>query len=582
MVSGSTTLPGGRTRAAASERPRRRLGPPGVVLGLAAAVLLAVVGYPMVWLLLGAFGVPAGLSFDHVVRAVTRPANVTALGNTLVLAGGAGALSVVLGVPLAWAAARTDVPGRRLIHGLVTLTYVTPPYLTAMAAIILLGPNAGHVNRFLVWLLPIERGPFDVFSMAGLMAVIGFHVFAFPYFLTYSALRAIDAPLEESARMLGASGWTVLRRVTLPVVAPAISGGALLAAVDAMSLFGPQALLGSPAQLVFLPTRIYGALRGYPPRFEDAAALSLALVILTGIGLAVQRGYLERRSHVTVGGRGVRCERVRLGGWRWPLLGFCLVVLAASAVAPLSVLVAAAFSHDWTLAPTVGNLTLANFAAALFDDQVVGRAIGNSFRLAGAAALITVVLALFLTYIERRTTLRGRQLLDYLALLPLGLPGTVMAVGLLLAFIRPPLVLYGTVWILLVAYVARFIPLAVRSTNAALSQIAPSLEEAARIAGASWWQSIRLVLVPLLRPGMVTAWMLVFIPALGELSATILLYGSGTETISVAIYRLNDLGQLELVAALSVVMIGVILLASLALQAVAGRNAAFATEAPPA
>jgi iron(III) transport system permease protein len=553
----------------------------GLVLGTAVVVLLVLVGYPLLWLLLGALGLPNEVGLDHFVRVYTRSQNFEPLKNTLILAVGTGLLSVVLGVPLAWAAARSNVPLRHVIHALVALSYVTPPYLTALAYIILLGPDAGYFNRLLRWSLGLEAGPFNVFSMGGIIFVIGIHVFAFTYFLTYTALQSVDAALEESAQVLGCGRWTVTRRITLPLVAPAITGGALLAAVDSMALFGPQAFLGLPAQIVFLPTRIYGLLGSYPPRWGDAAALSLLLVLLTVVGLVLQRGYLERRSFVTVSGRGVRTQRMQLGPWKWPLLAFCLLVVFFSAVAPVAVLAAAAFSKSWIEPLLPGNFTLAHFRAALLDDQMAVRGIVNSFMLATGAALITVLLGLAIAYIDLRTRIRGRRLLDYLAILPLGLPGTVMAVGILLAFIRPPLVLYGTIWILLVAYVARFVPLAVRSANGTLRQIDPSLEEAARITGAAWLQSIRLVLLPIARPGLIVAFLLVFIPALSELSATILLYTGGTETIAVAIFRLNDLGQLEVVAALAVFMLAVILAVSLTLNWLAGRyGSAVAADVP--
>jgi iron(III) transport system permease protein len=543
----------------------------GVVLGVAVLALLLLVGYPLLWLLLGALGLPGEVVLDHFVRVYTRAQNFEPLKNTLVLALGTGLLSVALGVPLAWATARSDMPLRRLIQALVALAYITPPYLTALAYIILLGPEAGYINRLLRWLLGFEAGPLNVFSMGGIIFVIGLHVFAFTYFLTHSALSAVDAPLEESGQMLGAGRWTVIRRITLPLVAPAITGGALLAAVDSMALFGPQAFLGLPAQIVFLPTRIYGLLGSYPPRWGDASALSLILVLLTVAGLVIQRGYLERRSFVTIGGRGVRTRRIRLGAWRWPLLAFCLLVVFFAAIAPVAVLAAAAFSETWTEPLSPANLTLRHFRVALLEDQVAVRGIANSFTLATGAGMIAVLLGLAIAYIDLRTTIRGRRLLDYLAILPLGLPGTVMAVGVLLAFIRPPLVLYGTIWILLAAYVARFVPLAVRSANATLRQIEPALEEAARISGASWLQTVRLVLVPMARPGLIVAFLLVFIPALSELSATILLYSSGTETIAVAIFRLNDLGRLEVVAALAVFMLAVILAVSLTLNWLASR-----------
>lgn len=556
--------------AARARRRLRRVGRwPMVVVGLLIALLVVAVGYPVTWLGVTAFGLPDTFSLRFVIDAVTETNNLLPIRNTLILAVGTAFVSVALGVPLAWATARTDMPGRRLVNALVGIAFITPPYLIALAYIILLGPQAGYLNRMLG---ELGVGPIDVFSMGGVIAVVSFHGLAYTYFLTYDALRALNAPLEEAARVLGAKPRIVRLRITLPLVAPAIAGGALLAGLQAMADFGPQAFLGTPAQIVFLPTRIYGALGSYPPRFAETAAMSLILVAFTMIGLFAQRAYLERKSYVTVGGQGVRVERQRLGRWRWPALAGCLAVGLFSTIAPFLVLAAAAFSRSWTSAPTLHNLTLVNFETALVGNPVAARGIVNSFLLAAAAATVATAMALVTSYVGLRTRRRGRRVLEYLATLPLGLPGTVLAFGLILAFTRPPAqFLYTTVWILLLAYVARFIPLAVRTTNAAIGQVDPVLEDAARIAGASWAHTTRRVLVPVLWPSLLTAWLLVFIPALTELSATILLYTSGRETISVAIFRLTDLGQFEPVAALSVFTIAVTLVAAGLLRWLGGR-----------
>ncbi|MGB7279527.1 MAG: iron ABC transporter permease, partial [Pseudolabrys sp.] len=540
----------------------KRFSLQGLVLGVAVALLLFLVGYPLLWLILAAFGLPREFGIEYFVRAFTRPQNYSALINTLQLALGTGVMSVVIGVPLAWATARTDIKFRNTMHALVALSYITPPYLTALAYIILLGPDAGQFNRFLRMFIEVNSGPINIFTMGGIIFVIGIHVFAFTYFLTYSALRAVDSSLEESAQILGARRWQTTLRVNLPLVAPAITGGALLAAIDSLALFGPQAIIGTPAQIVFLPTRIYATIGSYPPRWAEASALSLVLVLLTVIGLAVQRSYLERRSYVTVGGRGLRTNRISLGAWRWPLLLFCIAVVFFSAVAPIGVLVLTAFSKSWADPPSLSNFTLAHFATALFFDQVSVRGIVNSTKLATAAAAVALVIGASVAYLDLRTSVRGRRLLDYLAILPLGLPGTVMAVGILLAFLRLPVPIYGTIWILLAAYVARFVPLATRSASATFRQIDASLEEAGRITGASWSVAVRRILFPLSRPGLLVAFLLVFIPSFSELSATILLYAGGTETIAIAIYRLNDLGQLEVVSALAVFTIAVVLVLS--------------------
>jgi iron(III) transport system permease protein len=553
--------------------PRRRpLEGSTVIFVIAVCLLLVIVGYPLLWLLMAAFGLPHDLQLGYIARVYTRSQNFVPLVNTLVLALGAGIVSVVLGAPLAFATARADVPLRRTIQALVAIAYITPPYLTAIAYIILFGPDAGYFNRLLQPVLGIGRGPVDIFSMGGVIFVIGMHVFPFTYFMTHSALRSVDASYEEAAQLLGARRWGVLLRINLPLVAPAITGGALISAIDSMALFGPQAFLGLPAQITFLPTRIYGVIGAYPPRWPEASALSLLLVLLTAIGLILQRGYLDRRSHMTVSGRGLRLETMSLGAWRWPLFAFCMIVLFFSAIAPVAVLAVAACTKIWTNGLVLSNLTLANFNEALFNNQIAVRGILNSFKLAAGAGMLAVLIGAAVAYIDLRTQARGRRFLDYLAILPLGLPGTVMAVGVLLAFIRPPFAIYGTIWILLVAYVARFVPLAVRSANSTLRQIDPSLEEAARISGASRLGALWHILLPIARPGLAVAFLLVFIPALSELSATILLYTGGTETISVAIFRLNDLGQLEVVSALAVFIIVVTLVVSLPLNFLSNRS----------
>lgn len=565
-----------------SVRRRGRVEGSTIALAVAASLLLVIVGYPLVWLVLSALGVPAELQFRYIAGVFTRTQNYTALANTLVLALGAGVFSALLGVPLAWAAARTDMPFRRSLQALVALSYITPPYLTAIAYIILLGPDAGYFNRALRTIMGTVQGPIDIFSMGGVIFVIAMHVFPFTFFMTFAALRSVDASYEEAAQLLGARRLSVLWRINLPLVAPAITGGALLSAIDSMALFGPQAFLGLPAQITFLPTRIYGVIGAYPPRWAEASALSLTLVVLTALGLFLQRGYLERRSHTTISGRGLRIEAIRLNSWKWPVVAFCAATVFLSSVAPIAVLVMAAFSRSWVGGLTPENFTITHFDEALFNNQIAVRGILNSFRLAIAAGICAVIIGAAVAYIDLRTRARGRRLLDYLATLPLGLPGTVMAVGVLLAFIRPPFAIYGTIWILLVAYVARFVPLAARSVNATLRQIDPSLEEAARIAGASRLGTLWHILLPLARPGLAVAFLLVFIPALSELSATILLYTGGTETIAVAIFRLNDLGQLEVVAALAVFTIGVTLLISLPLNRLIARSRIAPTADVPA
>jgi iron(III) transport system permease protein len=541
----------------------------GVLIG-AGVVLAALIGYPLAWIILGSFGLPHGLSLSHFADVFGDESNFLPLLNTLLLAAATAVGAVILGVPMAWAVARTDVPFKGLIRGLVAIGFIMPPYITAVAYIILMGPNAGHLNRWMAYLFHVPRGPFNIFSMGGVIFVIILHAYAFTFFFTDSALQSMDGAFEEAAQILGASRWRVTLRITLPLVLPAISGAALIAAIISMALFGPQAILGLPANVIYLPTRIYGILGSYPPDYNGASALSIVLILLTVIGLYLQRKSVEQRSHVVVSGKTAPVSTIRLGWLRFLLLAFCLVVTLFSVVLPLFVLVSAAFSKSWVQPLSPANFTLANFHAALIDDQVASRGTENSLLLAAGAATLVTIVGLLVAYIDVRGTMKERRVLDYLAILPLGLPGTVLAVGMLQAWIRPPLILYGTIWILLADYAARGSPFAVRSANAALRQVDVSLEDAARISGASWLRTLRTVTIPLVRPSLMVGWLLVFIPSLSELSSSILLYSSGSETIGVAVFRLSDQGRFELTAAMSVFTIVVAIVALVIAQRIAG------------
>jgi iron(III) transport system permease protein len=303
---------------------------------------------------------------------------------------------------------------------------------------------------------------------------------------------------------------------------------------------------------VTLPTRIY-ALFDYPPEYGLASALSLVFVVITVVALYLQRAFLARRSFVTVAGKGARPQLMALGRARWPLFGIAVIAFLIAIVAPYATLIAVSFSKSWGLAFWKG-LTLANYKFILFDYNVTQRAILNSLMLAVVAATIAVLLGAVIGWIDLRTRIPGRKLLDYAALIPLGLPGIVVAVALLQFWLSIPyLTLYGTLAILLLAYVGRYIPLGVRAANTSLRQIDPSLEESAQILGASWMTTMREVTLPLIRPGLFAGWLLVFVPVIQELSASILLFSSSSITLAVAVYNLYETGAVERVGALAII-----------------------------
>lgn len=533
---------------------------PKAALIVALTVLGVLIGYPTLWVLMTAFGLPDYFSLEAFTSLLTDDSLLVPLINTVLLGALCAIGAVLFGVPLAWYTAVTDGPFRRFVHLAVMATYITPPYLTAIAFTLLLSPEAGYLNRPLVSLgLPA----FDIYTLPGLALVVTLHVCSFAYLLVHDALRRVDAPLLEAARMLNAGPRQAVTRILLPLVAPAITAGALMSGIIAMTEFGPQAILGTPGGLSFLPTRIVSSLGGYPPRYADMAVLALVLVLFAVVGLYVQRRALRRSSFITVTGRGARPLELSLGRFRWLAATVVLLFVTFATVLPFLVLLNGAFAVRWTEMAGPGNITGANFATAFWEDAVTPFALLNSAGLAAATATFCVALALLIAYLAFRTRIRGRELPDYLASIPLGLPATVIGFGIFLAVANPPFRdLYGTIWLLLILYIVRFVPLAVRTVNAGASQISSELEEAARIGGATWGTAAKRISLPLLAPNLVAAWLLVFMPAANELGGTILLYTSGTETLSIAVFRLNDLGQFGPVAALAVSVIAALLVLS--------------------
>jgi len=538
----------------------------GSVLALAVLVVL-----PLTFLVWGSVNTDGHLTLAHFRDAVSSRLYTQALRNSLILGISTAVLSVAIGLPLAWAVSRTNVPGKQFIHLTAIVSYLTPPFLTAIAFVNLFSPRAGLVNRFVRDVLGMPALTFDVFSMAGLILVTVPHTFPFVYLLAASALESVDASMEESAQILGASRWRTVAAVTGPLVAPAILSGALVAFVNAIALFGSQAIVGLPGRVFTLPTRIY-ALFDYPPQYGLASALSLIFVALTVAALYLHRRYLARRSYVTLGGRGNRPQLVDLGPARWGVFAFCLGVFAVAVAAPYLTLLAVSVSKSWGL-QFWQNLTLQHYHFVLFEYDVTRRAIWNSLILASATATLTVLLGSLVSWLDLRTALRGRKLLDYVSLIPLGLPGIVVAVALIQFWLRVPLPIYGTLLIILLAYTGRYVPLGVRSANAAFRQIDPSLEETARITGAGWLRTFRSVTLPLARPGLFAGWLLVFVPALQELSASVLLFSSGSITLAVAVYNLYETGALGPVAALAIVTM-LIITAAIALATRLGRGRA--------
>ena len=537
---------------------------------LAALALVLLMALPLGWLGYVSLGGEDGATLAHYRQVFTDGALRQALWNTVVLAFWVGLASLAIGAPMAWLAARTDLPGPRLIRGLILASFVTPPFLGAFAWVMLAGPNAGLLNKLYRSLTGAEGPLLNVFGMPGLIFVVTIYTFPYVFIMLANTLELIPSDVEEAAAMLGASRLRVALSVTLPMVLPAILSGFILAVLQALALFGSPAILALPAGFHTVTTQIW-ALFQYPPKVEMAAAFSVPLLLATALLLTLQKRLLGRRGYAAIGGKGGRRRRIPLGSWRLPALAACLGVLACSIFLPYAILAKAAFARAWAQPLTADNLTLANVAFT-FQQGSTRSAILNTLELGVLTACVGAGLAALLAYVINRKLIPGHQALAFLTLAPVAIPGVVLAVALFVTYTRPPLLLYGSLAILFVAYLTKELPVGYAQSDATFKGVHPELEEAGRILGAGRLRVLGEITAPLARSGIIATWCFVFIGVIRELSASIILFTPNTKVISVVIFDLKEEGEFGAIAVLGLFMLLMTFAAVVVVQALLGRD----------
>lgn len=478
-----------------------------------------------------------------------------AVGNTLLAGAGATVLSCLLGFALAWIVSRTDLPGRQWFEILNLVPFFLSPYVGAVAWIYLAAPNSGMLQTWL-GALGISLDFIRIYSIGGVIWVLALFYTPYVYLFVIAPMRQMDAALEDAARVHGASFWYTLRHVTVPLLMPSLLSGALVVFVTSAGLFDVPLALAATRGIRTMPTEIFQSVQ-YPSDFGRAAAFGVVVMAAT-IALAIlQRQYLGKRRFETVSGKGYRPRLIRLR-WRGRVaaLALELVYIGGGVLLPTLAMMMVAFSAIWTGRLNPAALTLRNFDYVIFGYKLTQQAILNSLFLALAGATIGVMLALLQAYYLNRGNAKRSALVDAVLSLPLGIPGIILGLGFLIIAIRTPL--YSTLTIILVAYIARFFPFATRTVSGMLLAINPELEQSARASGASWLQCMRFVLMPLLLPAIIAAWLMLFVIFIRELGATILLYAQGTETISVALVLLSEHSSASM-AALAVIQIVLLL-----------------------
>ena len=528
-----------------------------LVLYVFAAVLVMLVVLPMSWLVYYGFTTKDGsFTLGNFSTLINDPTLLDPLITTFTLATSVSVICCVIAAPIGWLVARTDMPLRRTVRLLVTASFVTPPFLGAIAWELLAAPNSGLINK--VYRIVTGAEPdeylFNIYSFPGLIFVIACYTFPYVFVLVANALERTPGELEDASSVLGGGTWVTARRITVPLALPALLAGALVAFLQAMTLFGSPAILALPAGFHTMTTKIWSLFQ-YPPKPELAAAASLPLLILTVLLLRAEHMILGRRSYAVLGGKNSEPRIIRLGWLKWVALAFCFIVLLNPVFLPYGALLNATFSKVASQFVSFTNFTFHNIYFVFFELSATKLALYNTFVLGIATATIGTVLAVVISYLTSREAVTGHKALGFLATAPVAIPGIVLGVGLFLSYTRPPFVLYGTLWILLLAFLTLAMPAAYQQMQSAFKAIHPELEDASRILGATRLRALAQITAPLLRTSVIATWCFVFVGTIRELSAAVMLFTSETKVISVLIFDLNESGDLAAISVLGLIML---------------------------
>jgi iron(III) transport system permease protein len=541
-----------------------------VLVGGAAAVLVL---YPIFFLIQASLSVgdpqarpPEAYGLDNFT-GLGRYAHI--FGNTILVALVATVLAIVFGFVMGWILSRTNVPGRGVLEQLMALPYYVTPLMGALAWSLIGSPSGGFLNQ--VWrALGGQSHLIDVTSPYGIAWVMALFEGSVAFVMIGAVMKSMDPALEEASQILGAGRIRTMLRITLPLVLPGVLGATIFVFAEMLGSFSAALVLGLPSRFYVVTTAMYQLVSQYPPRFPTAAAMGVVLFVLMFGMVWVYRRIIRAGSYATITGKAFRPRAMQVGRLRFALLGVCLVYLGIAVVLPILTLLYASLQRLATAFPRAGNFTLANYTTALSLDAVRS-ALWNSLLLGLGTASIGVVLMGLLSWIIYRSRLPGAGAIEYLLMFPQAVPRLVFAFGMLWAWVIFPIPIYGTLWLLLIAYLTVFLPLGIRTISGVMLQIDRTLEESAQMCGASWGYRMRTVTMPLLRPGLVAAWLLLFIASVRELGASILLMGPKAKVITPAIVESWFSTSTELTSAMALLQTLAVAVALILLFAVARR-----------
>jgi len=533
------------------------------VIGACVAFAVYIAVIPLAFLLWQSFrtpqtaATPAVWTLGNYIAAYGTAETFRLFLTSIRFALGASLFSFIVGTALAWMNERTNTPFKSIFFALSLIPLVIPSILFTVSWILLASPQIGIVNQLIQGWFGLEQPPFDIYSMGGMIWVDGLHYSPMAFLLMSAAFRAMDPSLEESATMSGANVWQVMWRVTLKLTWPAIFATVLILFVRSIESFEVPALLGLPVGIEVFTSSIYTAVHRYPSQVGLASAYGVALLVITTAGVyAVSRLSSKGSKYATMTGKGFRPRQIDLGAWRWATATAFIVYFVMIVVLPFFVLLWSSFQRFYTVPSreALQNLTLDPYRF-VFAYPDLASTVWNSVMLSFGTATVVMLVTSVICWIVVKTKLPGRWVLDNIASLPLVFPGIVLGLAIMIFYLNVDVGIYGTIWIMFISYITRFMPYGLRYNTTSMLQIHRELEESAAMCGASWTTTFRRIVLPLLKPGLVAGWIYVMIVSIRELSTSILLYSPDTRVVSIVIWELWENGQYVELSALGVLFI---------------------------
>ena len=531
---------------------------------ISAIILFLVVFevFPLLYLVYRAFFPEGSFSLEAFARVYTYKLNWTALSNTIITASASMILGVIIAFPLAWVIGRTNLYFKKFFRTLFVMTYMVPPYVGAMAWLRLLNPTVGILNQWLAKIFNLSEMPFNIYSVGGLIWVLT--TFYYPYaFITISrAMEKMDPSLEEASKISGASPLKTVATITMPMMMPSIVAAALLVFVSAASCYGIPSIIGAPGNVDTVTTRIIDFVYlGSSEGLSDATTLAVFLMLVANIILYLSTFVVGRKQYITVSGKSTRPNIVDLGKWRIPVTALVIIFAIIVVGIPFATVFATSFTTNMGKSLfEAGNFTTKYWQVVFTRQQILNSA-KNSIISASVAATAGIVISCVMAYLLTRTRAKGRHIPDFLITLGSGTPSIVIALGLIMTMNGKFIInIYNTLFIMIVAYMIKYLMMGMRTIVSAMSQIHESLEEAAQISGAGWIKRFKDITIPLIAPSVVAGWFLIFMPCFYELTMSTLLYSTDTKTIGFELYQYQTYHSQQTASAMaSAILIFVVL-----------------------